>query len=239
MSSMDLSKEYSILNRKIFDNSLPETIPVKWNNSRTNLGKTRISLNRDGTYDFAITISRFFLCSDKQYTETLIHEMIHVYMAVSGEFRKDGKIHGPLFKKHMNRINRDFPQFQITIKEEGRVNVDISKIPHQNGFLLCTGDRIFFNLLNKDIDESIRKQVIRQIPLAYRIKQGDLYFFQGRYSQLATVPVRRNVKTFIGKLQYLRDRDSMESLRDSILQNHQLHIPLQKKKGMLWNIASF
>ncbi|MBN2658855.1 MAG: SprT-like domain-containing protein [Spirochaetales bacterium] len=239
MDSLNLSEQYDKLNKMIFNGLLPGGIQIKWNHSRTNLGKTRISMKSDGTSDFRITISRFFLCTEKQYIETLIHEMIHVLMVVSGEFRKDGRVHGPLFRHHMDRINREFPQYRITIKEDGPVDVDYGKIRLQRGFLLCSGDKIYFNLLNRDIQDKDRRQVVRRIPGAYKISEGDLYFFEGRFAELATAPVRRNINTFIGKLQYLKDREAMERLRDNIIENPHIYIPIIKSNRIKNQVFPF
>jgi len=229
MSQLNLDEQYSRLNREIFSNALPSDVSVKWNHSRTNMGKTKITRHRDRSYEFHITISRFFICQEKEYIETLIHEMIHVYMAQSGEFRKDGRVHGPLFKKHMNRINREFPQYTISIKEEGPVEIDQKRIKKQNGFLLCDADKTYYNLYYREIDSRIQRSVMKYLPAAFNINSGDVYFFQGEYSQLATAPVRRTTKTLIGKLQYLKDSEAMTQLKSSVLEDHIEHFPITRK----------
>jgi hypothetical protein len=140
MTQLNLRIEYDKLNHLIFHNQLPKDISLKWNYSKTCLGKTRIQHKGNGVYDFQISISRFYVCSDKEYVETLIHEMIHVFMVINGEFRKDKRVHGPLFKKYMNDINHQFPQYTIKVKENNKVEIDASRIALQNGFFLITGN---------------------------------------------------------------------------------------------------
>jgi len=229
MTQLNLEEQYSQLNREIFNNALPPDVSVRWNHSRTNMGKTRITRHSDHSYLFHITISRFFICQDREYIETLIHEMIHVYMVLSGEFRKDGRIHGPLFQKHMNRINREYPQYNISVKEEGPVEIDHKRIKGQNGFLLCGADQTYFNLYYREIDRKVQRFITRHLPATLNLSNGDIYFFKGKYSQLATAPVRRTTRTLVSKLQYLKDSESMNQIKMSIQENHIEQIPITRK----------
>lgn len=218
MSDLNLKNEYEMLNNLIFNNQLPEDMPVKWNHSKTCLGKTRIKYSSNIGFSFKITISNFFLCSDKEYIETLIHEMIHVHMAVNGDFRKDNRVHGPLFKKYMHDINIQFPQYNIKIKENKKLHVDESRILIQNGFFLITEDnKKYFNLYKHELDQKIIKRVIMSLSSIFRIKNGNVYIFRGKYPELASAPVRKNLKTLSGKLQYLHNKEDMEELYIKII----------------------
>lgn len=216
MHTLNLEHKYKILNDEIFNNSLPENLPVKWNHSKTSLGKTRIKITSLGSHEMSISISKFFICSEKEYMETLIHEMIHVFMVVSGEFRKDNRVHGPLFRRHMDQINRDFPHYRISIKEKKQLAIEMSRLKSRDGFLLIFQDKHYFNLYFKSIDENLKKKIIRSLKRGFNIRDGSIYFFTGIYAELATAPVRRSLKTLTGKIQYLRNNESMESLFDKI-----------------------
>ena len=228
MIQLDLQKQYNLLNKSIFNNTLPSSIPVKWNHSRTSMGKTRIKGNLDGSPEISITISRFFLCTQNEYIEPLIHEMIHVYMAVHGEFKKDGRVHGPLFRSHMNRINREFPQYRISIKENGPLKIDRSRIKTQNGFLLCMDKNIHFNLFCREIDNTLQNHIIKHIPGLHKIRSGDIIFFTGQYEEFATAPIRQNKKTLTHKLQYFKDKKRMRNIKKIILENEHIHYPIKR-----------
>lgn len=230
MSKPNLKEQYAYLNKLIFENSLPELIPIRWNHSKTSMGKTHISMSSSGEMTFKISISRFFLCTEHQYIETLIHEMIHVLMASKGEFKVDSRVHGPRFKEHMSRINRDFPQYRITVKEERQIPVDEKRIALQNGYLASFDNKIYFNLYSKDLDRKMQHTIVNRLPALYGISKGDIYFFQGRYSQLSTAPVRRNVKTLIGKIQFLRDNNEMMKIMSHVEENHSAHYSISKKE---------
>lgn len=216
MINLNLTKQYSEINSEIFSNKLPSDIPVKWNHSKTALGKTQIRSPRFGKPEISISISKFFICSKKEYTETLIHEMIHVLMVINGEYHKDTRIHGALFQANMNRINRDFPHYKISIREKKQLPVDISKIKNMNGFFLITEEKQYFNLYCKEIDKSMQKQIIKALKRGFKIRTGAIYFFSGKYEELASAPVRRSAKTLTGKIQYLHNNKTMESLFDKI-----------------------
>ena len=232
MSELNLLNEYKKINQLIFQNKLPDTIPVSWNHSRTALGKTRIKFVPGKDPLFAIHISNFFLCSDLEYIETLIHEMIHVLIAINGEYKKDKLIHGPIFKKYMNRINHDFPQYSISIKENRPLKIDQSKIRMQNGFYIIVGDKHYFNLYTKNIYPVDRDKIIRALCRNFRITQGEIHFFRGQYKLLATASVRRKVKTLTGKLQYLHNKSDMESLFQLIKKDSLYDQLIQKKPGL-------
>jgi len=216
MDNLDLNEQYRKINKEIFSNKLPENIPVKWNHSKTAMGKTRIRIPRNGLPEMSIAISRFFICSSKEYTETLIHEMIHVFMVENGEYHKDNRIHGSLFRKYMDQINKDFPQYTISVKENKQIPVDPSKIKKRHGYLILFNGKQYFNLYNNNIDEKMRKRIIRSLKRGFNIGNGKIYFFYGKYEEIASAPVRRTFKTLTGKIQYLRDSESMESLIEKI-----------------------
>ena len=171
-------------------------------------------------YDFKITISKFFLCTEREYIETLIHEMIHVLMAVKGEFRKDKRVHGPLFRKYMEEINKNFPEYSITVKEQRQLPVNKTRMAMQNGFLLIFDNKVYFNLYKDRIDKNRHGGILRKLVFHYGIQRGEIYFFQGKYTTLATAPVRQNLKTLTGKIQFLHNEKEMIKLRNNIRENH-------------------
>ena len=55
--------------------------------------------------DFAIRISTYYDCTEREYQETLLHEMIHYY--ITYKHIRDKSSHGPVFRSIMERLNRE------------------------------------------------------------------------------------------------------------------------------------
>lgn len=78
--------------------------------ARTRLGtmscKCRRKWLRPVYTDFTIRISTYYVCTEREYQETLLHEMIHYYITYS--HLPDKSSHGPLFRSIMQRLNREY-----------------------------------------------------------------------------------------------------------------------------------
>lgn len=120
----DLKVLYNRYNELLFDNRLPNLVCVNWSRRLTGAAGHCKYGKMDflkypllvGKAEYAMTIQL-----SPQYHErfkdrdtpdnTLIHEMIHVLLP--------DEHHGRKFKDEMNRINRDFPRFDITVYSHG------------------------------------------------------------------------------------------------------------------------
>ena len=67
--------------------------------------------------DFTIRISTYYDCSEREYQETLLHEMIHYY--ITYKRIPDTSAHGTVFCKMMHRLNREHG-WHITISSSMR-----------------------------------------------------------------------------------------------------------------------
>jgi len=238
MAQLDLTAEYDKLNKLIFQNRLPDGITIKWNHSKKCLGKTKITQSHNKAISFHISISKFFLCTDMEYIETLIHEMIHVQMAIEGNFRKGIRPHGSLFRKYMDQINNQFPQYSIKIREDEKVEIDKSRIALQKGFLLVTdNNKKYFNLYRNEINDRELKLIINHLSSAGHNTTGNLYVFQGKYQELATAPVRNNLKTLVERLQYFHNEEEMENLLELIRKGQHDLYRIEKKKSLFERIS--
>lgn len=104
-------------NTKYFDGVLP--LPrLRAGRSRTQLGtmscKRKTSWGRTKLYDFTISLSNYYDQTEHQFQSVLLHEMIHLSIAVSGV--KDTSPHGVVFRGMMQRLNRDGWDIQIMTK---------------------------------------------------------------------------------------------------------------------------
>lgn len=107
-------------NTQYFDGVLP--LPrLRAGRSRTQLGtmscKRKTSWGRTKLYDFTISLSNYYDQTEHQFQSVLLHEMIHLSIAVSGV--KDTSPHGVVFRGLMQRLNRDGWDIQIMTKTRG------------------------------------------------------------------------------------------------------------------------
>lgn len=104
-------------NTQYFDGVLP--LPrLRAGRSRTQLGtmscKRKTSWGRTKLYDFTISLSNYYDQTEHQFQSVLLHEMIHLSIAVSGV--KDTSPHGVVFRGLMQRLNHDGWDIQIMTK---------------------------------------------------------------------------------------------------------------------------
>lgn len=97
---------FDTFNRQYFNGELP--LPrLALGNSRTRLGsmscRRRRTLTEWRLSDFAIRLSTYYDCTEREMQTVLLHEMIHYYIAWKGI--RDDAPHGSVFRSIMNRLN--------------------------------------------------------------------------------------------------------------------------------------
>lgn len=97
---------FDTFNRQYFNGELP--LPrLALGNSRTRLGsmscRRRHTLTGWRLSDFAIRLSTYYDCTEREMQTVLLHEMIHYYIAWKGI--RDDAPHGSVFRSIMNRLN--------------------------------------------------------------------------------------------------------------------------------------
>ena len=103
-----LEERFDTFNRMCFDGALPR-IPIKLSRARTFVGRLIYRPVRDWRgrvvrrEDFVLRISTYFDLPEAEIEDTLIHEMIHLWIAVNGI--KDSSTHGREFRAKMKEIN--------------------------------------------------------------------------------------------------------------------------------------
>lgn len=100
-----IRENFSKFNKKIFNDKL-ETPQFKiFKSSKVN---GRCSWRRNilsGACDFTISLSNYYNRTEKEFENTLIHEMIHLEFAQNGEFREH---HGRKWQKRAYEIGKEF-----------------------------------------------------------------------------------------------------------------------------------
>ena len=104
-----LEERFDTFNEMCFDGALPR-IPVKLSGARSFVGRLTYRPVRDWRgrvvrcEDFVLRISKRFDLSEAEIEDTLIHEMIHYWIAYTG--LRDSSTHGKLFRAKMKEINK-------------------------------------------------------------------------------------------------------------------------------------
>lgn len=119
VSTKFLTDCFNRFNAEIFGGSLPP-IPIRTARTKTSLGrfhyvKKKSLLGRDRYEQMSLSFSTLFDLSEREWEDTVIHEMIHYYLAVTDAPKETA--HGPHFRAEMERINRDYGR-NITISHK-------------------------------------------------------------------------------------------------------------------------
>ncbi len=121
-----LRSNFRLFNKQYFDGRLPEP-RFFIGRSKSQLGslsyKRGLMWSRglfgkgNSTNAFTLTLSNFYDQTEYQFRNVLLHEMIHLSIAVSGV--KDTSPHGVVFRRMMQRFNREGWNIQVMTKMEG------------------------------------------------------------------------------------------------------------------------
>ena len=105
-----IQSRFDEFNARFFVGALPP-VPIKLSNARTFLGKLTFTKRRkwlfgEWTYsNFVLRINTRFDLPEQLIEDTILHEMIHYYIAVNQ--LRDTSTHGHLFRQEMKRINAE------------------------------------------------------------------------------------------------------------------------------------
>jgi len=104
-----LEERFDTFNRMCFEGALPR-IPIRLSGARSFVGRLQYRPVRDWLgrivrrEDFVLRISNRYDLSQQEIEDTLIHEMIHYWIAYNGI--KDNATHGKAFRAKMLEINK-------------------------------------------------------------------------------------------------------------------------------------
>lgn len=111
-----IKEKFDYYNKLCFDGQLPmPPIRLNWRYGQMGMTKYRSFLSPQGNIhneDFSIEISIRRDLSEEEYIDTLVHEMIHYYIAFNNIV--DNSPHGTVFRQKMDQIIRKYG-IKITI----------------------------------------------------------------------------------------------------------------------------
>ena len=129
-----LNQKFDELNELCFGGALPK-VSIRLSKARTYLGqlgfkRKRPLFGKTQYYDFVLRISTRLEQTEDEVIDTLLHEMIHLYIA--SHQLKDSSLHGKIFRQMMNDLNQRFGR-HITIshrKTKDELNQDTQRRQH-------------------------------------------------------------------------------------------------------------
>lgn len=127
------TERFREFNRQMFEGRLPE-VPILMSDAGRALGMLKYERKRDLSGNvtcgnFRILISTRYDLPQEQIEDTIIHEMIHLYIAYNN--LKDTSTHGDRFKYHMNIINHKYNRNVTVSNRDMSINdTDQSRRPH-------------------------------------------------------------------------------------------------------------
>lgn len=103
-----LQQQFDLWNTRCFEGLLP-AVPIQLSRARTYRGQLAYKRRRKlfggwEAYDYVLRISIRMDMPEDEVVDTLIHEMIHLYIAT--QRLKDSSTHGSVFRKVMQAINQ-------------------------------------------------------------------------------------------------------------------------------------
>ena len=133
----DLQQQFDALNNQCFGGQLPK-VRIQLSKARTYLGQLGYKRRRKllggwEYYDYVIRISIRLEHTEDEIIDTLLHEMIHLYISVN--HLKDTSTHGVLFRKIMNELNTRYGR-HITVSHH-RTKEELEQDTQQRLHLLC------------------------------------------------------------------------------------------------------
>lgn len=188
-----LREWFSCFNTEYFDGRLPEP-RLLVSRARTLMGQFRCKKIRKGWLrgsqltDFTIQVSDFYDLSERDYQQTLLHEMIHYYIAYTSV--RDTSAHGRLFRQEAARINHA-GGWNITISERRRTLTVRKEHQRKQSLLLLlkTEDGKFYV---SAVNPNYRTIIDRQARMAKVIEE--YHWTVSGDSRYSTLPLSRSLR---------------------------------------------
>ncbi len=134
-------EKYEEFNRECFAGTLP-VVPLNISRSRRALGCLKFRRRGGRCYDYSIWISNRLDMPQEVIEDTIIHEMIHLYIYVNG--LKDTSAHGKIFRTMMEAINTRHGR-RITVSHRSTPQENASDAAVRDHYICLTrfrgGDR--------------------------------------------------------------------------------------------------
>lgn len=172
LENMNLQSQYELYNVILFNNSLPRANNIDFilHNLQYAVGYSRYRQNPSKTGNIhEIAFCKYFDFTDRQITEILIHEMIHLWQVTHvAEWRykycSNDIAHDKVFTSKMNTINLLLNKkgFDYVIKQvcDDKLILDERIIPSKNYYVFYvenfTGIRSWFKVRSKNVENVIK-----------------------------------------------------------------------------------
>lgn len=174
-----LKERFRTFNEECFGGDLP--VPtLRVGSARTMLGslcykKERRVLGNNRCTDFTLSISSFYDLPQEEIDDTLLHEMIHLYIASRN--LKDDSSHGRLFRQKMDELNSRFGR-HINVSHRGK----LEKAEHgysQNIIAVVRMQNGNIGVMRPSRTRIL--EIIRTINLYYKVESISWYFSTSSY----------------------------------------------------------
>ncbi len=191
---IDLVKEYTRLNRELFDGKLG-IYPMKWNKRKTSGGFVQATRTKGGVVTItSIQFSTFFASTYRSFLNRLAHELIHVYLLEQNDAFavKDSQKHGMLFKNEMRRINGLGKGYNIVVSED-RSNEVVNRTGKKKryGVLLFKGINDGVVVVGEKLMEKLFDTLLT-FPAEW-LETKKMWFYYSMESFLARYPIKRKI----------------------------------------------
>lgn len=173
---------FDTFNQTYFQGALPQPA-LQLSQSRTRLGT--LSYRRVRTWkgmkneSYTLRLSNYYDLSEREYQNTLLHEMIHYVIAYKGW--KDTSAHGQIFRNMMRELNTKYG-WEINISaKQSEVGEPATNRPLQERLILAlelqTGERML-SAINPGYALMFEKQLatIREVKTFLWLRTFDDYF---------------------------------------------------------------
>lgn len=207
-----IQQKFDEFNVLCFNGKLPP-IPIVVSKARTYLGvcayrTKRDFLGRKRNYDFRLRISAYFDLPEAVLEDTLIHEMIHYYIAY--HHLKDTSTHGNLFRQMMADLNTRYDR-HITVShhltsEQIREAAEKRRKPHAVAVVGFDDGRVAFKVLPMQ-HERIATYCSR-VRRAPRVTSVDVFFTDNHFFN--RYPISSALKVY-----YIEESELKEVLKDA------------------------
>lgn len=203
---------FGTFNHAYFDDRLPLPRLVV-SRSRTRLGsmscKRRLKGFRMRNTDYAIHLSNYYELSERQFQNVLLHEMIHYFIAYSGQ--RDRSAHGPLFRAWMTRLNHEHG-WEITVTSNMKAVEVSEKVRRPSQYIvlaLCLKDGR--HLLSR-VSPRYVQALERRLEHAGEVERHGWYV--SRNSLFFSMPAVRSLRgRIVGQDEYERIVDESDPLQ--------------------------
>lgn len=220
----DLQKEFDYFNRLCFDDSL-QSVPMQWGIKRDKLGAVCYTGYKNQPNSWIIKyleISLFNKIRYKDFVDTLVHEMIHVFI-IQNRMRDTGD-HGVLFMKEAERINKMDVGINITVTGDTS-GLEVSDEIKRKEFVVALvyqkqkqyGISIYNRALHNDIPrwyDSLPKEFVDKNQFTFKVVVSDIpellkFKAQNAFNRRSLKTFRVNENTF-AELEKSRTLDGIQ-----------------------------